>query len=296
MLNWALIFLLGIGWGSSFFFNEILLRELGPLGIAIGRVAIGALGCWIWLLASGASLRIPRGAWWLLVVFGLFQYAIPLTVYPITQQYITSSAAGIINAMTPIMVVIVSHFWPDGERATFLKSVGVVFGFAGILILASPDFGGNGSSAPLALIATMIAPFCYGIALNMLRHLTKVDRVLMTAWSLTVATVLVAPISLSIEGVPQITRVETWASLAIIGFVLTSGAFILLYWIAPRVGPTTVSTITFIAPISAVLLGVVVLGETLTRIHIVGIGIIFIGLLFIDGRLPSMFRNRQPNG
>lgn len=297
MLNWALIFLLGMSWGSSFFFNEILLRELGPMWVAAGRVGIGALGCWAWLLVSRSPLRIPSGLWPALALFALFQYAMPMTVYPVTQQYITSSAAGIINAMTPIMVVIVSHFWPDGEQATMGKVLGAILGFAGIIILAIPDIRAQqGSSTPIALLATMVAPLCYGVALNMLRGLVGVDRVLMTAWSLTIGTVIILPVSITLEGVPTITRAETWASLLIIGLVLTAAAFILLYWLVPRVGGTTASTLTFIAPVSAVLLGVYVLGEILTLVHLAGMTVILIGLLFIDGRLASLFRNRQPNG
>lgn len=297
MLNWALILLLGLSWGSSFFFNEILLRELGPMWVAVGRVGIGAIGCWLWIFLSRSSLRVSPGMWLGLGLFGLFQYAVPLTVYPVTQQFITSSAAGIINAMTPIMVVIVSHFWPEGERATRLKSLGVALGFAGIIVLALPDVQADeGSSTPVALLATMIAPFCYGIALNMLRSLAGVNRVLMTAWSLTIATALVLPIALAREGVPTISRVETWASLLVIGLILTSAAFIILYWLVPRVGGTTASTITFVAPVSAVLLGVFILNETLTLVHLLGMAIIFVGLLFIDGRVVRMFRNHQPNG
>ncbi|GGE51691.1 DMT family transporter [Actibacterium pelagium] len=297
MLNWALILLLGLSWGSSFFFNEILLRELGPMWISVGRVGIGALGCWVWIFLSRRSLRVSAGMWLGLGVFGLFQYAVPLTVYPATQQFITSSAAGIINAMTPIMVVIVSHFWPDGERATRLKSLGVALGFAGIIVLALPDVQADeGSSTPVALLATMISPFCYGIAMNLLRSLAGIDRVLMTAWSLTIATVMVLPIAFAREGVPTITRVETWASLLVIGLILTSAAFILLYWLVPRVGGTTASTITFVAPISAVLLGVFILNETLTLVHLLGMAIIFVGLLFIDGRVVRLLRNHQPNG
>ncbi len=254
------------------------------------------MGCWLWLIGSRSSLAIPKGMLVPLILFAVFQFAIPLTVYPATQQFITSSAAGIINAMTPIMVVIVSHLWPGGERATYLKSVGVVLGFVGIIVLASPEFQGQGASAPVALIATMIAPLCYGVALNMLRGLAAMDRVLMTAWGLTIGTILVAPIAFSYEGLPVITRAETWVSLAVIGFILTSAAFILLYWLVPRVGGTTASSITFIAPISAVLSGVFILNETLTLVHLAGTGIIFVGLLCIDGRVFGWLRYHQPDG
>ncbi len=294
--NWALILLLGIAWGSSFFFNEILLRELGPMWVSLGRVGIGALGCWIWLLVTWQKVSIPRAAVLPLLTFGVFQYAVPLTVYPFTQQFITSSAAGIVNAMTPIMVVIVGHFWTGAERVTPQKTMGVLVGFAGIVILVFPSLRGQGDSAAWALIVTMIAPLCYGVALNLMRMMDGMNRVLLTAWSLTFGTLLIAPISFATEGVPVITQTETWMALGIIGFVLTSAAFILLFWLIPQVGGTTASTITFIAPISAVLLGVLILSETLTWMQLVGMAVIFVGLLLIDGRLIRRFGNSQPNG
>ncbi len=290
--HWLLIFLLGMGWGSSFYFNEILLRELGPLTVGLGRVGTGALGCWIWVLLSRKSWRIPRAGLAWLAVFGMFQYAIPLSIYPFTQQFITSSAAGIVNAMTPIMVVLVSHVWPEGERATFAKSIGVAFGFAGIVVMTIPSFQGQGASNPWALIATMSAPLCYGISLNLLRKLSGLDRTVLTAWSLTLGAMMLVPVALLSDGVPHITLAETWFALGFIGFVLTSAAFILMFWLIPIVGGTTASTITFIAPVSSVFLGVLLLGEVIGPYHIAGMTLIFGGMLFIDGRIVRKLNQR----
>ena len=101
------------------------------------------MGCWLWLGLRGQARLVPVTVIGHLVVFGLLQYGLPLTIFPLSQQYITSSAAGIINAMTPIMVVLVSHFWPGGERATLLKSFGVASGFFGIVLLAVPSLQGE---------------------------------------------------------------------------------------------------------------------------------------------------------
>lgn len=298
MRYWAAILLLAAGWGSSFYFNEILLRELGPLMVGLGRVGFGALGCWIWLLGmkavNGSALGFGGASLVVLILFSAFQYAIPLTIYPLTQQYITSSAAGIVNALTPIMVVIVSHLWPEGEKMTLIRSIGVAFGFCGIVLLALPALQGQGESDPLALFATMAAPLCYAIALNLVRWMDGVDRVLLTTWSLTIATVMLLPAAFVVEGAPVITQAETWYALFTIGFLLTSAAFILLFWLIPKVGGTTASTITFIAPVASVLLGVLILNETLVAIQYAGMVVIFAGMLFVDGRIFKR-RDIQPN-
>ncbi|RYG92818.1 DMT family transporter [Loktanella sp. IMCC34160] len=293
---WLIILALAFAWGSTFFFNEILLRELGPVWVAAGRVSLGALGCWVWLALRG---QIGWVGWPMvghLFVFGLLQYAVPLAVYPIGQQYITSSAAGIINAMTPIMVVTVSHFWPGGERATVLKSIGVGLGFAGIVLLTLPSLHGAAASSPGGLLFTILAPFCYGLAMSYLRNLDSLDRVALTAWSLALGALVLLPLALMAEGVPHIQRAQTWAALLFVGFILTAGAFLLLFWLVPRVGGTSASSIPLIAPVSALLLGVLVLKETVLPIQYLGFAVIFCGLLFIDGRLVRGLRKDQPSG
>ena len=282
---WIIVFVLGFSWGASIFFNEILLRELGPLTTALGRVGAGALGCWIWLAATGRKAAVPRSALGLLALFGLIQYAVPLAIFPITQQYITSSAAGIINAMTPVMVVAVSHVWPGGERATWAKSVGVGLGLLGIAVLVSPSFDGQGTSNPWAMLATMAAPLCYGVALNLMRAFDGMDRTVLTAWSLLLGAVMLLPVAITMEGVPQITRVETWAALFVIGFVLTAAAFIVLFWLIPQIGGTNASTITLLTPVSALLLGAFALNEVIEAAQLAGMVVILLGLFFIDGRI-----------
>ncbi|KCV81373.1 hypothetical protein ATO10_12229 [Actibacterium atlanticum] len=299
LVNWAVIVLLGIGWGSSFFFNEVLLRELGPFGLSLGRVGLGALGCWIYLAATGglrgASMREARQ----FLLIGLVQYGLPFSIYALAQQYITGGAAGIINALTPVMVVIVAHFWPGRERATVLKSIGVAIGFSGIVLLAVPALQAGGGSQLWAILFAALAPVCYAIAVNYTKAVTGVPHAAMAAWGLTMATLFLAPVTLIMEGVPVVTRPESWASLAMVGFVLTSASFIVFYWVLARVGPLATSTVTYVAPISAVLLGVWFLNEQLLWPQLAGMGAIFTALLLIDGRLVRLLRpkgNHQPDG
>ena len=291
---WALIFTLGIAWGSSFLFNEILLRELGPLTVSLGRVGFGALGCWIWILVSGKSARLPLRTVLGLIVLGTVFFAVPFALYPLSQQHIGSGVAGIINAMTPVMVVIVSHFWPGGERATWTKSLGVVAGFSGIVTLALPVLRAGISPEFWAILTALCAPVCYGVATNLARRFREIDSTVVAGWSLTGATMVMLPAALATEGMPVITKAETWASLAMIGFVLTSAAFIALYWLLARVGATITSTVTFIAPVSAVLLGVSILGEVLLPAHLTGMAMIFLGLILIDGRLVKRLKTSTP--
>lgn len=290
---WFVILVLGLGWGASFYFNAILLREVGPLTVSLGRVALGAIGCWAYVFATGRSIAMPASALGQLMVLGVLQFALPFAIYPVSQGYITSGAAGIVNAMTPIMVVIVSHFWPGGERATYAKSMGVLFGFSGIVMLAYPALKAGGGSELWAIFGAVLAPVSYAVALNYVRRLKGIDHSTLVAYSLTGATLFMAPFVLVAEGIPVITHAQTWAAFAVVGFLLTSASFIVVYWLLARVGATNVSTVTFVAPVSAVLLGVYLLGETILPAHLLGMAAIFCGLLMIDGRVLKRWQVRH---
>jgi drug/metabolite transporter (DMT)-like permease len=193
--------------------------------------------------------------------------------------------AGIVNATTPALAVVVSHFWPGGERATVLKSMGVFCGFLGIVLLSLPILESGQSSEVWAVLITLCAPLCYAFSVNIARSFRDMEPVVLVAIALTGSTAAIAPVALWSEGVPIITRIETWASLVMIGFVLTSAAFIAFYWVLPKVGPTNITLPTLIAPVSALFLGTWILGETLLAEHLWGMAAILLGLLLIDGRI-----------
>ena len=291
---WAVIFILGIGWGMSFMFNAILLRELGPLSVSMGRVGFGALGCWIYVLAARKKVPAGAGRWLALFGFGVLSYAGPFAFYALGQQHIASGVAGIVNATTPAMAVVVSHFWPGGERATVLKSLGVLCGFLGIVLLSLPLLQGGQSSEAWAVLITLCAPLCYAFSVNIARSFRDMEPVVLVAIALTGATAAIAPLAIWTEGLPHVTRIETWASLFVIGFVLTSAAFIAFYWVLPKVGPTNITLPTLIAPVSALFLGTYILKEQLLAEHLWGMAAILLGLLLIDGRIVRMRLPRRP--
>lgn len=281
---WALIIFLGALWGCSFLFNAILIRELGPLWVSAGRITIGAAGCWAYFVAMRRTLPTDPKSYAQLVVLGMMNYAIPFALFPFAEQSLASGLVGVINGLTPMTTVIVSQFWPGGEKATWNKSIGVGVGFVGALILASPSMGG-GSTEIWAILACLLATICYAFTLNYARRFKSLDSAAVASSSLTGAALVMVPVALLFEGMPVITRGETWAALFAIGLLSSSLAFLLLWWLVPRVGATNVSLNTFITPISAILLGVIVLHERFELVHVIGIIVIFLGLVFIDGRL-----------
>lgn len=288
--DWFWVVLLGAIWGTSFLFNAILIRELGPLWVSALRVSIGALGCWAVFVALKKPLpRDPR-LYVQLAALGVLSYAIPFALFPLSQQHLASGVAAIINALTPITTVVVSQFWPGGEKATSLKLMGVVAGFAGAAILALPALTGGGTSELWAIGACLLATGCYALSLNITRSFAKVDPTTLAALALTGGAIVATIAAFGVEGIPMITRPETVFAALGIGLIATTFAFQVMYRILPRIGATNFSTVTFIAPVSAILLGVTLLGERLQLSHFLGMTAIFIGLLLIDGRIVRRFR------
>lgn len=297
---WALIILLGAVWGCSFLFNAILIREISPLWVSAGRVTIGAVICWIFFLGTRKPLPRDWSLYPQFLVLGILNYAIPFALFPYAEMTVASSIVGVINGMTPMTTVIVSQLWPGGEKATWNKVIGVLVGFLGAIILASPSLGEGASAQVVGLLAALAATCCYALTLNYARRFKNVDSAVTASASLTGAALVSIPIALlwpMIAGVftgsasgfaldiPAITRIETWGALFGIGVFSTSSSFLLVYWLLPKVGATNLSLNTFITPISAILLGVLVLHERFLPVHIIGIVVIFLGLVFIDGRL-----------
>jgi drug/metabolite transporter (DMT)-like permease len=287
---WLLIILLGAVWGCSFLFNAVLIREISPLWVSAGRVNIGAAICWLVFFATRKKLPTDPNLYWQFLILGILNYAIPFALFPFAEQTVASSIVGVINGMTPMTTVIVSQLWPGGEKATWNKVVGVAIGFAGAVILALPSLGVGASAQVIGLLAAFIATLCYALTLNYARRFAKVEPYAVASASLTGAALISVPIALFFSGIPIITRPETWGALFGISVFSTSFSFLLVYWLLPRVGATNLSLNTFITPISAILLGVLVLHERFELIHIVGIIVIFLGLVFIDGRLVKHWR------
>lgn len=288
--DWFWIILLGAIWGCSFVFNAVLIREIGPLWVTSLRVSIGALGCWVVMLALRKSVPRDPKLWLQLAGLGIVAYAIPFALFPLAQAHLASGIAAIINALTPMVTALISHVWVGGEKATPTKFAGVGIGFVGAVILVSPALAGGGSSQLWAIAACLGATVCYALTLNITRSFKHVEPTALASIALTGAAVVSIPVAFFAEGVPVMTRPETYGAALAIGLLSTAFTFQVMYRILPRVGATNFATTTFIAPISALIIGTTVLGETILPIQVLGMLVIFFGLLFIDGRIRQIWR------
>lgn len=291
--DWFWVILLGSIWGCSFLFNAVLIREIGPLWVSALRVGIGMLGCWAIFVAMRKPLPREPLLYLQMLLLGVIGYAVPFALFPVSQMHLASGVAAIVNALTPITTVIVSHFWPGGERATWLKSAGVVAGFSGAAILALPALQSGGTSQLWAIGACLLATLCYAVSLNYTRRFARMDPTTIATLALTGATLVGIPVAFIAHGMPLVTRPETWGAALGIGLLATTFAFMIMYRLLPRIGATNFTSVTFIAPVSAIIFGVTLLGETLLPNHFLGMAAIFLGLLLIDGRIVRRWQKAR---
>lgn len=287
--DWLMVLAVGCIWGTSFLFIAILLREFDPFWIAAGRLGIAALVSWGFLVALGKAVPKDPMLYLQLGGFGVLAYGLPFMLFPLAQQHVSSGMAAILNGMTPLMTVVIAHFWPGGERARPAKMLGVLFGLGGATLLALPAIQAGGGSQLWAMMLCLGAVLLYAITLNMARAFRAIDPTVVATLALTGSAVLAVPVALIAAGLPTGASAGGWAAMVALAVFPTAVAFQIMYRVLPRVGASNFSVNTFVSPVVALLLGIIILHEAFLPTHLLGMLGIFAGLLLMDGRVLRAF-------
>lgn len=284
--NWGLLLLLAMLWGSSFFFYKILVAALPPVTVVLGRVGIAAIALNLWLLLSGARLPLGNGRWKRFLLLGLINTVIPFVLIAWGETRITSGMASILNATTPIFMVIVAHFGTHDEKFSWAKIAGIGFGILGTAILVGPE-AFSGASAVLGELAVIAASAAYGFGGVYSRRFKDIPPQAAAAGQITGGAVILLPLSLAVDQPWRLAMPgwEIWASLLVIALINTALAYFVFFKLVANVGVTYISLVTFFIPIIALFLGAFFLGEAVTLQALAGMAVIGLGLVAIDGRL-----------
>lgn len=270
--DWGLLGAVGLAWGSSFLLIKIGLEAFHPGLITWARVALGALA-----LLSIPRTRTPiaredRGR---IVVLSLLWVAIPFTLFPLAEQHITSAATGLLLGATPLFTgVIAALFFDRVPRGA--QRYGIVVGFVGVaLISIGPGRAGGGSL--LAVLMVLAATLFYGIATNLAAPLQqRYGAVPVMARMLMIATVFTAPFGV-VGAARSSFAVGPALAVVVLGVVGTGFAFAMMATLVGRVGGPRASLVTYLIPVVALALGVVLLGEAVARIAVLGAGLVVVG-------------------
>ena len=295
--DWTILIVLSVIWGGSFFFIEIGLRSIEPLSLVLIRVALAAAALWLFLWARGGRAALPGEAIAAFFALALLNNVLPFILFAYGQREIASGLASILNATTPIWGVIVAHLFTDDEKMTPAKILGVLLGFGGVAVLIGADFLRDIGGDLLAQLACLFATLSYALAGVYGRRFKRmgVAPTSVARGQLTASTLMMLPLVLVFEqpwSAPAPT-LESLAAISALALVCTAVAYILYFELLASAGATNSLLVTFLIPVTAILLGWAVLGEVLEPRHFAGMALIGLGLAAIDGRLLRLSAPRR---
>jgi drug/metabolite transporter (DMT)-like permease len=295
--EWGLLIALSLLWGGSFLFNGILVRELPTLTIVSARVALAALALWTVVRLSGHAIPRSREVWLAFLGMGVLNNIIPFSLIVWGQTHIASGLASILNATTPLFAVIAAHLLTPDEKMTRGRLAGVVVGFLGVALMIGPSVLSDLGSNLLAQLAVLGGAVSYSIAGIVGRRFRRMGLppLLPAAGQVTASAALMLPVALIVDKpwTLAMPSMEAWAALFGLAFLATALAYVIFFRILATAGATNLMLVTFLIPVSAILLGALVLGEVLAPKHFAGMALIAVGLAAIDGRLLRLVMEKR---
>lgn len=259
--------------GSSFLFMAEALESLPPAAVTAARISLGFVTL---ALVPRARRPVDRAAWPRLALLGILWMAVPLSLYPLAQQHISSAVAGMINGGTPVMTAVIG-LAAFGVRANGLRFAGLGLGLVGIVLAGLPSVE-EGASSALGVFMVVGAIACYGVSFNVVGPLQARYGALPVLWRVqSVALVATLPLGIaSLDGVPELPA-STVGALLLLGAGGTALAYVATTALSGRVGATRASIVTYLATPVALVLGVVVRGDEVVAVELVGVACILSG-------------------
>ena len=293
--DWLMLTGLSFLWGGSFFFYKLLAPVLPPLTLVLGRVAIAALALGLVLLLRRERLPLGGGlAGWFLLL-GALNSALPFCLFAWSEHRLPAGLTALLNAPTPIVTALVAHVATRDERLTARALAGALCGFAGVAVLIAPDLtGGLGNADLPAELACMAATLAYAVGGVLARRVRGVTPLQFASGQMSGATLVMLPLAAIFDRFWTLPPLPAagWASLLGIGLLSTAVAYLVYFRILASAGATRAALVTFLVPVSALLLGLLFLGERIAPRDLPGVLLIGAGLAVIDGRVLHGFRRR----
>jgi drug/metabolite transporter (DMT)-like permease len=285
--DWAQLLLLGFLWGGSFFFARIAVAEIPPLALVLYRVSIAALVLQVWLRARGISFAPALARPGPFLCLALLNNVIPFSLIFTGQTQIGAGLASIFYATTPLWTILIANLLTTDEKLSAAKLAGVGLGIAGAAIMIGPGLRSDLGGPVWAKLAVIGAAISYGFGVVYAKRFRDITPSVVATGQLTASTVLMLPIVFFLYSPRAIvtSSITIWAAVSVLAVFTTAFAFILYFNLIASAGATNASLVTPLVPVSAILLGVLVLGERLEPFEFAGMALIMASLIIIDGRL-----------
>lgn len=297
--DWGFLLLLSVLWGGGFFFVAVALDSFPPLTLVALRTGLASLVLVVVVKSSGeplpATSALPAFA-----AMGLLNNLLPFTLLFWAQTMIPSGLASILNATTPMFSMVVAHFLLTDERMATNKVLGGILGLAGVAVLLGGDLVEGFGTATLGMVACLGAALSYGFAGVYGRRFKSrgISARQVALGQLSATTAMMSPVAIVVDTPwtlpsPELAAVASMLALAIAS---TAFAYVIFFRLLASAGAVNVALVTLLIPITAVLLGTLVLDEPLTKSDYLGMALVGAGLVAIDGRVLGRFRNRRSGG
>lgn len=277
--EWVLFLGLGLIWGASFLFMAEGLESFEPATVTMLRVWFGAATI---AVVPAARKPVPRDDWVGVGLLGVMWLAVPFTLLPIAQQWIDSAVTGMLNGSMPIWAAVVTFLLvrtPPGRW----QLIGLVVGFSGVVAIGIPSVGESDTGA-LGVVLVVVTTLFYAVSANIAAPLQQRHGALpVTARALWIAAVLVAPWGLweLRNADPELLPVLAMLAVGILG---TGLGFPAMGELVGRVGATRASMITYVIPVVALFLGVIVRDESVSALAVVGCALVICGAFLASRR------------
>ena len=277
--------------GGSFTLIEVAVDTIPPATIVFGRLAIGA--CLLLLLALWNGVSFPKSPsrWGALLLQGILQSALPFTLISWGQKYIDSGLAGLLNTTPPLFVFLIGFFLLRDRMAGARQIIGILLGFAGVVVVMSPAaLAGEGNSI-LGQLAITGASFIYAVAAIYAKRFSDQPPVLTAACSMGFAASLMFPFSVWIDDPLTLSPTPSAiAAVIAIGIFSTAIAMAIYFRLVRTLGSLGVTTGSYMRAGFSVVLGILLLDEALSSTLIVGLLMIFVGVAIVTGHLKLPFQ------
>jgi len=293
--EYLVLFALAALWGASFLFIRVAVAELSPLVLVGARFVVATLGLLLVVPFQPAIVKGWRRHLWGFFVVAIFNAIIPYLAISWGEQYVPSGIAAILAATIPLATVIISQWWPGGERITWERLAGVALGLLGVVLVIGPTTLFTGALYLLGAGAILLGAVSYAFGgLFAHRMLAGLPSILPALGQTAMGACILGPIAgiaLVVDPPLHIPSMAVIASVLALALGGTTLAYICFYWLIARVGPTRTVIVTYLLPCMALIYGAFLLHETVGINALAGLVFILLGIFLIGKRTASSAQN-----
>lgn len=307
---WAMFWLVGLIWGSSFLLIRVGVGEMSPSQVVLIRCAIAAVGLNLVLRLRGMRLPSDRWAWRDMIALGIGNAALPYLLIGIGEQQVPSSVTSVLQSTTALFTMGIAHFAMSDERLTLPKIAGVLLGFFGVIVLASSSatpgvegslphvlaiLGGALSYASFSIYSRLVTARRREAGLPKIEPLAIAASTFIPASIFGLVAVFVEPV-LGGRAATPLNAVSSDGLIAVLmlGFVNTFIAYLFFYYVLQELGASRATMVTYVVPVVGLILGGLVLNEHIDALILVGAALIFAGIAITNISFERLWTRVRP--